>query len=133
MFKPGISDDIKNAVKVCGICQKHNSAQQKEPLMLCYIPNIPWARLEINIFEHHYLLVADYFSKFPIVKKLSKQMSRHVIRLFKTIFAEYGIPAVLYTDQGAQFASKEFRAFTVQYRFQIQAQCTLSLMVPLKP
>ena len=72
-------------------------------------------------------------SKFPIVKKLSKQTLGHVIGLFKTIFAEYGIPAVVYTDQGAQFASKEFRAFTVQYRFQMQAQRALRWMVPLKP
>ena len=67
-----------------------------------------------------YLLVADYFSTFPIVKKLSNQTSGHVIGLLKTIFAEYGIPAVVYTDQGTQFASEEFRAFAVQYRYQVQ-------------
>ena len=84
---------------------------------------MPWVKLGIDIFEHHshhYLLVADYFSKFPIVKKLSNQTSGHVINLHKTIFAEYGIPAVVYTDQGTQFASEEFRAFAVQYRFQVQ-------------
>ena len=123
MFWPGISDDIRNAVKECDICQKHEPAQQKKPLILHDVPSMPWVKLGINIFEHHshyYLLVADYFSKFPIVKKLSYQMSGHVINLLKTIFAEYGIPAVLYTDQGTQFASEEFTAFDVQYRFQVQ-------------
>ena len=123
MFWPGISDDIRNAVKACDICQKHKPAQQKEPLIPHDIPSMPWVKLGVDIFEHHshyYLLVADYFSIFPIVKKLSNQTSGHVINLLKTIFAEYGIPAVVYTDQGTQFGSEEFRAFAVQYRFQVQ-------------
>ena len=100
-----------------------NTAQQKEPLIPHDLPSMPWVKLGVDIFEHHshhYLLVADYFSKFPIVKKLSNQTSGHVINLLKTIFAEYGISAVVYTDQGTQFASEEFRAFAVQYRFQVQ-------------
>ena len=123
MFWPGISDDIRNAGKACEICQKHKPAQQKEPLITHDVPSMPWVKLGVDIFErhsHHYLLVADYFSKFPILKKLSNQTSGHVINLLKTIFAEYGIPAVVYTDQGTQFASEEFRAFAVQYRFQVQ-------------
>ena len=123
VFWPGISDDIRNAVKACDICQKHKPAQQKEPIIPHDVPSMPWVKLRIDIFEHHshhYLLVADYFSKFPIVRKLSNQTSGHVINLAKTIFAEYGIPAVVYTDQGTQFVSEEFRAFAVQYRFQVQ-------------
>ena len=96
-----ISDDIRNAVKAIGICQKHKPAQQKEPLMPHDVPSMPWVKLRIDMFKHrshHYLLVADYFSKFPIVKKLSDQTSGHVIGLLKTIFAEYEIPAIVFTD-----------------------------------
>ena len=123
VFWPGISDDIRNAVKACDICQKHKPAQQKEPVMPHNVPSTPWVKLGIDIFEHrshHYLLVADYFSKFPIMKKLSNQTSGHVIGLLKISFAEYGIPAIVFTDQGPQSASEEFKAFTVQYRFQVQ-------------
>ena len=76
-----------------------------------------------DIFEHrshHYLLVADYFSKFPVVKKLTNQTAGHVISLLKTIFSEYGVPATVYTDQGTQFVSQEFTQFALQYRFQVQ-------------
>ena len=41
VFWPGISDDIRNAVKACDICQKHKPAQQKEPLMPHDVPSIP--------------------------------------------------------------------------------------------
>ena len=43
-----------------------------------------------------------------------------MINILKTVFAEYGIPATVYTDQGTQFACQEFREFAVQYRFQVQ-------------
>ena len=82
-----------------------------------------WVKLEVDIFEHcshHNLLVADYFSRFPVVKKLTSQTASHVISLLKTIFAEYGIPATAYADQGTQFMSKEFKEFALQYRFQVQ-------------
>ena len=62
VFWPGISRDI---------CQKHKPAQQKEPLMPHDVPSMPWVKLGIDLFEHrsyHYLLVADYFSKFPILR-----------------------------------------------------------------
>ena len=54
------------------------------------------------------------------MKKLSNQTSVHVIDLLNTIFAEYGIPAVVYTDLATEYASEEFRTFAVQYSFQVQ-------------
>ena len=76
-----------------------------------------------DIFEyrsHHHLLVADYFSKFPVVKKLTNQTAGHLIRLLQTIFSEYGVPATVNTDQGTQFVSQEFKQFALQYRFEVQ-------------
>ena len=126
MFWSGISNGIRNAVKVCDICQKHKpQCSSTEGTLLQHdLPSMPWVKLGIDIFKHyshHYQLVADYFSKFPIVKKLSNQtLAGHVIGLLKIIFAEYGIPAVVSRDQGAQFAFEELRTFAVQYRFQVQ-------------
>ena len=36
------------------------------------------------------------------------------------MFSEQGVPAVVFTDQGTQFTSSEFRDFATVYRFQIQ-------------
>ena len=102
---------------------KYKPAQQKEPLVPHDVPSLPWFKLEVDIFghrSHHYLLVADYFNKFPFVKKLTSQTAGHVIRLLKTIFSEYGVPATVYTDQGTQLVSQEFKKFAPQYRFEVQ-------------
>ena len=52
VFWPGVSDDIRNAVKACDISQKHKPAEQKKLLLPHDIPSIPWAKLGIDIFEH---------------------------------------------------------------------------------
>ena len=33
VFWSGFSDYVRNAVKLCGVCQKYKAAQQKEPLI----------------------------------------------------------------------------------------------------
>ena len=123
VFWLGISDDVRNAIKLCNTCTKCRPVQQKEQLVPHDVPSLPWFKLVVNTFEyrsHHYLVVADYFSKFPVVKKLTNQTAGHVISLLKTKSAEYGIPATVYTDQGAQFVSQEFKQFSMQYRFEVQ-------------
>ena len=81
VFWPWISDDVRNAVKSCDVSQQFKPAQQKEPLVLHDVAGLPWFKLGVIIFEHrsnhclHCLLVADFFSKFPIVKKLTRELS----------------------------------------------------------
>ena len=119
VFWPGISDDVRNAVKLCDVCMKYKPAQQKNHKNRMMCPACHGS----DIFEHrphHYLLVADYFSKFPVVKKLTNQTAGDVISLLQTIFSEYRVPATVYTDQGTQFVSQEFTQFALQYRFQVQ-------------
>ena len=97
-------------------------AQQKEQQVPHDVPSLPWFKLGVEMFEYHshyYLLVANYFSKFPFVKKLTDQMAGPRISLLKMIFSEHGIPATVYTDMGTQFVSQEFK-FAMQYRFEVQ-------------
>ena len=54
------------------------------------------------------------------MKKLTNQTAGHTISLLKTIFSECGVPATVYTDQGTQFVSREFKQFALQYRFEVQ-------------
>ena len=49
---------------------------------------------------------------------LSLVTSRSVIKEMKASFARYGIPDVLITDNGPQFASAEFAVFAKSWMFQ---------------
>ena len=59
----------------------------------------------------HYLLVVDFFSRCPEIKKLSSTTSTSVINSLKGIFSTHGILEVLQSDNGPQYSSREFAVF----------------------
>ena len=63
------------------------------------------------------MLIADLYSKFPIIRKLTNMSSSTIINLLKGIFDEHGIPERLIPDNGPQYSSEEFRVFSVKYGF----------------
>ena len=56
--------------------------------------------------------MVNYFSKFVEIVKLHATISSSVISNLKPILARFGIPVVLVTDNGSQFASKEMVEFS---------------------
>ena len=59
----------------------------------------------------------DYFSNFIKVSRLHAITTKAVVHELKTIFAHFGIPEILVTDNGLQFASKEFEVFAKSWSF----------------
>lgn len=85
------------------------------------IPTRPWSKIGMDLFEfkgEHYLLTVDYFSKWPDIAKLETLTSKCVISHVKSEMAKYGIPDIVISDNGPQFASAKFEKFAKEYRFQ---------------
>ena len=64
-----------------------------------------------NLFEwkgEQYLIIIDYYSRYPEIGKLSSTTSSAVITVQKSVFARRGSPAVVHSYNGLQYASKEF-------------------------
>ena len=64
---PRISKDLEQAVRSCAFCNKHRSAQRKEPLMATPLPERPWERVGADLCDHggkQYLVVVDYCSRY---------------------------------------------------------------------
>ena len=59
----------------------------------------------------NYLCIVDYYSKFPVVKRMEGLSTENLIIRVKVIFAEYGIPHKLMSDAGTNFVSHKFRKF----------------------
>ena len=84
------------------------------------LPAFPWQLVGTDLFElggQHYLLVVDYFSRFPEVIKLTSTSSTSVITMLKAIFSRHVIPEIVCSDNGPQFASSEFAQFAKSYGF----------------
>ena len=86
MYWPGITNDITQFVSQFEACQKHQKRTQKEPLLQPELPCRPWERLSSDLFQyrgHQYLLLSDYYSKFPIIRKLAGTSSLAIINHMK--------------------------------------------------
>ncbi|KAI8490469.1 hypothetical protein Bbelb_317370 [Branchiostoma belcheri] len=100
-------------------CQKHRVSQQKEEMTPMEVPSRPWKTLGIDLFhlnQQWYLLLADYYSKFPVVKSMKDLRASTVMTAVKGIFAEQGVPDQLICDNGTQFTSQEFHQLAAERR-----------------
>ena len=91
-----------------------------EPLTPSDVPPCAWHTVGVDLFSLNsadYIVIADYYSKYPFSYKLHSTESNAVIRILKTLFAEQGSPAVVRSDNGPQFTSHQFKQFAHEYNF----------------
>ena len=120
VFWPGITSDLLQTAQSCEVCQTFSRSQQRETLLPHEVPQGPWERLGIDFFEFQsttYLLIADYCSRFPVVRKVRSTTASATIETLKQVFSEFGVPQSVMTDNGPPFSLKEFTAFANQYHF----------------
>lgn len=121
LYWPGMNTEIEEMVSQCSVCNKHQNSNQKEPLISHPLPGRPWEKIGSDLFHYNgseFLLCVDYFSKYPEIYKLTETTSRGVINAMKSVFARHGIPDIVISDNGPQYASAEFRAFSESWDFQ---------------
>ena len=84
------------------------------------VPQDAWEKIGVDFFEFRsvkYLILADYYSRFPIVRRMRSTTAAATIDVLKQVFSEHGIPKTLMSDNGPQFTSKEFKDFACKYNF----------------
>lgn len=117
---PGITKDIKAAISQCNHCQRSRPTQRREPLITTPLPHRPWEHVGSDIAEHKgqkYLVVTDYYSRYLEVVYLASTTSSTIINKLKCIFARWGIPQEMTTDNATYWTSNEFAEFTKSYDF----------------
>ena len=80
----------------------------------------PWSKVGADLceFSVRTLLVGvDYYSNFIEVTRMTTTTSRSIIKAMKEVFARFGIPDVVVTDNGPQFSSAEFSVFARMWNF----------------
>ncbi|UYV79648.1 K02A2.6-like, partial [Cordylochernes scorpioides] len=115
---PRISKEIGELVRNCPNCIEERSNPQ-QPLIVSDFPSRPWEKVGIDHFYlkgKYYLLIADYYSRFPELALLEDQTTHSTILHCKSIFARHGIPEEVRSDNGPQFGL-EFKKFAKEYGF----------------
>ena len=121
VYWPGINKDILRCYQSCKTCIKYSKSQSNEPLQPHSTPELPWHTVATDLFEiknSKYLLIVDYYSRFPILHKLSSTTSRVLIQEMKAVFAELGVPSVIVSDWGPQYTATEFQDVTKHWQIE---------------
>ena len=112
MYWTGIDADIEDYTKRCQECIKRSQVP-KEPLQPHDIPEGPWRKLGIDYLAFNgssYVLICDYFSKFPFLYRAKTSFWSLRDRLID-LFSIEGYPDEIVSDNGPPFQSKEFAKF----------------------
>ncbi|KAL9951231.1 hypothetical protein ACROYT_G043856 [Oculina patagonica] len=121
LYWPRMTTEIKEHISKCDICLTHHAGQGKEPILQHKFIAQPWAKVAADLCEidnRVLLVVSDYLSNFIEVARLSSLTSCAIIRELKAIFARFGVPDTLVTDNGSQFSSAECTVFAKTCSFE---------------
>ena len=112
---PAINSDITNTVGDCSQCQEHRDSLPKEPLLSDTVPNRVFEETSADFFTTkgiQFLVYCDRYSGWPNVVSFPKDTtSARLIKVLTQQFSNTGVPVILRSDGGPQFASSEFREF----------------------
>ena len=117
VYWPGINKDILRHYQSCKTYIKYSKSQRSEPLQSYPTPEVPWHTVATDLFEtknSKYLLIVDYYSRFPVLHKLGSTTSKVLVQEMKAVFAELGVPNIIVSDGGPHYTSAEFKDFTKQ-------------------
>ena len=112
---PGIDATIESHVKSCTACQTVRNSTSVAPLHPWLWPTRPWQRIHLDFagpFKGKmFLLVVDAHSKWPEIVEMPSTTSQRTIEELRRLFAAYGLPEQIVSDNGPQFSAEEFAIF----------------------
>lgn len=115
VYWPNIDQDIEFYVKQCHNCANAARAPVKNTLQSWSYPAAPMERIHVDIAgpcnDKYYFVIVDAFSKWPEIFQTSRITTSEIIEKLNSVFARYGNPKHIVSDNGTQFTSAEFTNF----------------------
>ena len=109
---PGMDHDIEALVRDCVSCSQSRDCPQMAPLHPWEYPRNPWQRLHVDFAgpfcARMWLIVVDAQTKWPEVIPMETITTTKTEQALRTIFAHWGLPKQIVSDNGPQFTSEEF-------------------------
>ena len=117
VFWPTIILDVQQLIWNCMICQELGNSQ---PLIGATqeLPPFPRHTLTTDLFSwkrKDFLIMADVFSKYILVRKLPNSTSTAVCMELFMLVTELGLPHIIRSYRSPCYSSKEFQQFLQHY------------------
>ncbi|RXN17967.1 integrase core domain [Labeo rohita] len=114
LWWPGLDQEIQAFVSQCLSCETTLNRPPTAPLHPWSWATAPWERIHVDYAEinkQHFLVVIDVHSKWIEVLPTKLMTAEKTANLLRNLFASYGLPKVLVSDNGPQFTAPEFEQF----------------------
>ena len=112
---PGIDAELENKVRSCNGCQRTQQQPATAPLHPWMWPERPWHRIHIDFLGplrgFMWLVIVDAHSKWPEVLPFRSTTATATVNSLRTVFARYGCPEEVVSDNRPQFTAEEFQSF----------------------
>eukprot|EP00731_Ephydatia_muelleri_P018557 Em0011g597a len=109
---PSIDKDIEQTTQRCSGCQRMKHDPKLTPTHPWEYPEGPWRRVHIvfagPVEGKMFLVVVDAYSKWPEVMEMSSTTTQATLDKLRSVFARWGIPQQLVSDNRPQFVANEF-------------------------
>ena len=85
--------------------------------MSSQLPQYSWQSAATELNKKTYVVIVDYYSRYPEVLELKSTTSGAVISTLKSVLSMYVIPQTIRSDSGPHYTSEEFARFASTYGF----------------
>ena len=112
---PNLDKELEELVQTCPECQANRRRLETAPLPPWNWPTRAWQRIHIDFagpfLGHMFFLIIDAYSKWLEIFLMPTTTSTKTIETLRSLFARYGLPEQVVSDNGPQFTSDEFKGF----------------------
>ena len=113
---PKIDSDAERFCRSCVECVRVSAPDTPEPMSVTKFPDQPWQMLSCDLLGplpdgRTIIAVIDYYSRYFECAFLRCTTAEKVIEFLDTVFARFGYPATLRTDNGPQFVAETFQQY----------------------
>ena len=115
-FWLGIDSDIEKAISNCLPCQAVARTSTPPSIKFTELPKQPWENTGADFYDptpngQKLLMILDYFSRYSIVEIMNTATASSVINRLNGLFAIYGFPNSMLTDNGPPWNSTDIKLF----------------------
>ena len=110
-----LDKNIEILGKSCTECQQNQPNPPPMALHPWIWPDIPWKRVHVDFARpflgHMFIVAVDTFSKWPEAEMITLTMTEKTLEVLRSMFARYGLPDQLVSNNGPRLTSNEFKSF----------------------
>lgn len=118
VYWKNIDRDIERMCSNCATCKLYKTRPAKAATHYWEYPSHPWERIHMDFASfggRNYLLIIDAHSKWPEIFITKDQTSQTVMTVLDSLFARYGLPLAVVSDNQTSFVGRDIQRFYNKY------------------